>query len=275
MITLKDYIGKIYKEVNNAKVQSDIETLAIAQEYVENPMLRHFSVPNIRIKDMELTIPVAVDATQTVTREYTAREIQTVYEEAFFKVNKDFFPNQTADQLQYLDSIKPELAAKAQVYSVETASSLQTATAADAIEAAPQADTPQHADDAAAVRITEESILRDTAAQSESQSAPNNYEVATNKAAIKFAEATYGFVGAAYVEEAAFQNAMVIEIEKNLQPKSPEIEELPVIIETQRLEEINDPANLIKIKVNITDNAMEWTTDVDENGNAVQVLNYY
>ena len=52
MITLKDYIGKIYKDVTNAKVQSDIETLAIAQEYVQNPMLKHFSVPNIRVKNI-------------------------------------------------------------------------------------------------------------------------------------------------------------------------------------------------------------------------------
>lgn len=271
MITLKDYIGKIYKEVNNAKVQSDIETLAIAQEYVANPMLRHFSVPNIRIKDMELTIPVAVDATQTVTREYTEREIQNVYEAAFFKVNADLFPNQTADQVAYFESIKPELTAKAQVYSAEAAASLRTASAADSIESAPQADT--QTDTQTAFRTTEEATVR-TTQEYASESTSNNYSVATNKAAIKFAEISYAFVGDNFVQEAVFQDAMVAEIEKNLQPKSPEIEDLPVIVETQKLQEINDPSNLIKIKVNITDNAMEWTTDVDDDGNAVQVLNY-
>ena len=77
-----------------------------------------------------------------------------------------------------------------------------------------------------------------------------------------------------YVEEHVYQSALVQEIEANLQPKSPEIEELPVIVETQRLKEIDDPASLICIKVNITDDAMEWTTDVDDNGNTVQVLDY-
>ncbi|MFK7750082.1 MAG: hypothetical protein AB8B65_16945 [Kordia sp.] len=273
MITLKDYIGKIYKEVNNAKVQSDIETLAIAQEYVQNPMLKHFSVPNIRIRDMELTIPVAVDATQTITREYTQREIQNVYEAAFFKVNADLFPNQTADQVAYLESIKPELAAKAVVYAEEAAASLRSATAADSIEAAPQADT--ETDLQTAFRTTEETTpIKETQEGYASESTPTNYTVAINKAAIKFAEVSYSFVGDNFVQESVFHNAMVAEIEKNLQPKSPEIEDLPVIVETQKLQEINDPANLIKIKVNITDNAMEWTTDVDENGNAVQVLNY-
>lgn len=273
MITLKDYIGKIYKEVNNAKVQSDIETLAIAQEYVANPMLRHFSVPNIRIRDMELTIPVAVDATQTVTREYTEREIQNVYEAAFFKVNADLFPNQTADQVAYLESIKPELSAKAEVSSVEAAASLRTASAADSIESAPQADT--QTDTQTASRTTEETIIKTTATQEyASESTTNNYSVATNKAAIKFAEVSYAFVGDNFVQESVYQDAMVAEIEKNLQPRLPEIQDLPVIVETQKLQEINDPSNLIKIKVNITDNAMEWTTDIDENGNAVQVLNY-
>ena len=272
MITLKDYIGKIYKEVNNAKVQSDIETLAIAQEYVQNPMLKHFSVPNIRIRDMELTIPVAVDATQTVTREYTQREIQNVYEAAFFKVNTDLFPNQTEDQVAYLESIKPELTAKAIAYAEESVVILSSATAADSIEAAPQVDTQTNVE--TAFRTTEEATPIDSTQEYASQSTPTNYTVAVNKEAIKFAEVSYSFVGSAYVEEAVFQDAMVAEIEKNLQPKSPEIKDLPVIVETQKLQEINDPSNLIKIKVNITDNAMEWTTDVDEDGNAVQVLNY-
>ena len=66
----------------------------------------------------------------------------------------------------------------------------------------------------------------------------------------------------------------MVEIESNLQPIAPEIDTLPVIFETQRLKEINDPGSLINIKVNIMDDAMEWTTDIDADGNEVQVLNY-
>ncbi|WP_298507726.1 hypothetical protein [uncultured Kordia sp.] len=271
MITLKDYIGKIYKEVTNAKVQSDIETLAIAQEYIQNPMLKHFAVPNIRIKDMELTIPVAVDTTQTVTREYTEREIQDVYEKAFYKVMDDIYPNQTEDQAAYLQSIKPQVISKAQAQSEEAVVDLRQATAADQAVATPQTDTAATTDSASRTVQTED--VR-TTEQASAESSSNNYSVAVNKAAIKFAEVSFAFVGTAYMEEQAYRDALVPEIVANLQPKSPEIEELPVIIETQRLKEINDPASLISIKVNITDDAMEWTTDVDENGNAVQVLDY-
>ncbi len=255
MITLKDYIGKIYKEITNAKVQSDIETLAIAQEYVNNPMLKHFSVPNIRIKNVELTIPVAVDETQTTTRNYTEREIQDVYVNAFYKVNADFFPNPTEEQVAYLNSIKPELTAKAQSYSVGAATNLQTAQAASEVQ--------QPTAESTTIKTTD--ITR--------ESSSTSYADMLKNEANRFASVAYSFVGS-YAEEVTFREAMVLEIENNLQPLAPEIETLPVIFETQRLKEINDPGSLINIKVNIMDDAMEWTTDIDADGNEVQVLNY-
>jgi len=244
MITLKDYIGKIYKEVTNAKVQSDIETLAIAQEYVENPLLKHFSVPNIRIKDMELTIPVAIDTTQTVTRAYTESEIQNVYVEAFYTVNRQFFPDPKEDQLAQLESIRPEVVLKAQQQAKGDVVDLRQLSAASG-----------NATDSASP-VSEE------------------YANTLNRAAEKFADTAYAFVSEDRIKPDEFRAAMIPEIESNLQPRSPEIEELPVIVETQLLKDINDPASLINIKVNITDDAMEWTTDVDENGNAIQVLTY-
>ena len=231
MITLKDYIGKIYKEITNAKVQSDIETLAIAQEYVENPMLRHFSVPNIRIKDLELNIPVAIDTTNTVSKKYTEAEVQKVFEDAFTKVNNDLYPDQPEDQQAYYDSIQPELKSKSQQQAVGTTDKLQTAT-------------------------------------------PETYAQTLNSEAVRFAETAYGLLGEYAPDPETFQQAMVQEVESNLQPKAPEIEELPVIVETRALTEINDPTSMVNIKVNITDDAMEWTTDIDEDGNTVQVLNY-
>ena len=120
MITLKDYIGKIYKEITNAKVQSDIETLAIAEEYVNNPMLKHFSVPNIRIKNVELNIPVAVDSTQATSRDYTEREIKEVYEQAFEKVYLSFYPFKTT----FVESVKPQLAVKTEALVTDATSEL-------------------------------------------------------------------------------------------------------------------------------------------------------
>ena len=123
MITLKDYIGKIYKDVTNAKVQLDIETLAIAQEYVQNPMLKHFSVPNIRVKNMELTIPVAVDATQPTSRPYTEREVQTAFVNAFNASYLHFFPGKQDS----LDALQGDVIQTASASAASSTSELRTA----------------------------------------------------------------------------------------------------------------------------------------------------
>lgn len=62
MITLKDYVGNIYKEITKARVQADIETVEVAQEYAKHDLLKHFSVPNMRMKNVEITLPVAIDS---------------------------------------------------------------------------------------------------------------------------------------------------------------------------------------------------------------------
>ncbi|WP_430410595.1 hypothetical protein [Kordia sp.] len=259
MITLKDYIGKIYKEITNAKVQSDIETLAIAEEYVNNPMLKHFSVPNIRIKNVELTIPVAVDNTQATSRNYTEREIQDVYEQAFEKVYLSFYPFKTT----YVASVKSQLSVKSQELVSNTANDLSIANETVNQTVQPTTESSfKTTDDAQAVRAT-----------SVSESTQNNYTVVSNNAAVKFAELSYPFVSSEIPQDEFFAK-IVPEIESNLQPKPYEIDSLPVIVETQKLKEINDPASMISIKVNIMDDAMEWTTDVDADGNATPVLNY-
>lgn len=258
MITLKDYIGKIYKEITNAKVQSDIETLAIAEEYVNNPMLKHFSVPNIRIKNVELNIPVAVDSTQSTSRDYTEREIKDVYEQAFEKVYLSFYPFKTA----FVESVKPQLLVKTEALVTATASDLQAAKTEVSQPTSESTATVSTRDDSEAVKTA-----------SLAESTQNNYSVAVNKAAVKYADESYPFVSSE-IQQAEYFAKIVPEIESNLQARPYEIESLPVIVETQRLKEINDPASMINIKVNIVDDAMEWTTDVDADGNATQVLNY-
>ncbi|WP_046758982.1 hypothetical protein [Kordia jejudonensis] len=253
MITLKDYIGKIYKEVTNAKVQSDIETLAIAQEYVNNPMLKHFSVPNIRIKDMELTIPVAVDSINTSSA-YTEREVQNVYEAAFEKVYLSFYPFKTVR----LEEMKSSVTQKAAPIAATAVVELTTVSAATQ-----SPDTPTTATSSEEQLRTAETV----------KASELTYESVNTNYAKNFAEAIYGLVSSE-IEQGEFYAQLIPEIERNLQPKSFALEELPVIVETSRLKQISDPGSMISIKVNITDDAMEWTTDVDENGNTIQVLNY-
>ncbi|HMO63600.1 MAG TPA: hypothetical protein PKC39_16050 [Ferruginibacter sp.] len=60
MVALDEYLGKLVSSLSRARVLADIESAKIAQTYAENNLLKHFSIPRMRIVDVELTIPVAV-----------------------------------------------------------------------------------------------------------------------------------------------------------------------------------------------------------------------
>lgn len=64
MPKLNDYLGSIISSVSNARVMADVQTVKLAEDYAKHDLLQHFSVPRMRIADVELTIPVAIEATQ-------------------------------------------------------------------------------------------------------------------------------------------------------------------------------------------------------------------
>ena len=62
MTKLNEIIGSIISSLADAKMMSDVQTAKIAQAYSEHHLLQHFSVPRMRIDDIELTIPIAVES---------------------------------------------------------------------------------------------------------------------------------------------------------------------------------------------------------------------
>lgn len=61
MAELSDFLGSLVASMSHARVLSDIQSVKIAEEYAKNNFLQHFAVPRMRIKDVELTIPVAIE----------------------------------------------------------------------------------------------------------------------------------------------------------------------------------------------------------------------
>lgn len=72
MPKLNDYIGSLVSSITNARVMSDVQTVRVAEEYAKHDLLKHFSVPRMRIDDIEMTIPIALDEFSEKT--------ETVYE---------------------------------------------------------------------------------------------------------------------------------------------------------------------------------------------------
>lgn len=61
MATLNEYLGGIFSSITDARVMADVQTVQVAEQYAKHDLLKHFSVPRMRISDIELTIPVAIE----------------------------------------------------------------------------------------------------------------------------------------------------------------------------------------------------------------------
>lgn len=66
MPLLKDYLGSLVSGINQARAMADLESAKIAEAYVSNPLLKHFSVPRFKASNIELDIPVAIDELEEV-----------------------------------------------------------------------------------------------------------------------------------------------------------------------------------------------------------------
>lgn len=62
MPNLNEYLGSIISSITNARVMADIQSVKVAEEYAKHDLLKHFAIPRMRVGDVELTIPVALDA---------------------------------------------------------------------------------------------------------------------------------------------------------------------------------------------------------------------
>lgn len=71
MIKLNDYLGSIVASFTNAKIMSDLQTVKLAEEYAKHDYLKHFSIPRMRIDDVEMTIPIALDEIETISKPTT------------------------------------------------------------------------------------------------------------------------------------------------------------------------------------------------------------
>lgn len=65
MADLSEFLGNLVSSISESRVNSDLQSLRIAQQYASDNLLQHFAVPRMRIENVELTIPIAIDNFQT------------------------------------------------------------------------------------------------------------------------------------------------------------------------------------------------------------------
>lgn len=63
MPKLKEYLGGLVSSLAQGRVLADLQTVNIAKAYASDPLLKHFAIPRMRIEDVEITVPFALEST--------------------------------------------------------------------------------------------------------------------------------------------------------------------------------------------------------------------
>ncbi|MCX7877774.1 MAG: hypothetical protein N2510_03935, partial [Ignavibacteria bacterium] len=84
---------------------SDLQTLKIAEEYAKHPLLKNFSIPRMKIEDVEMTIPLAIDSIGRSVDLGRLKEL--VYKTIITELNLSNLKKETNDKI--LNKIEDEL----------------------------------------------------------------------------------------------------------------------------------------------------------------------
>jgi len=61
MPTLNDYLGGLIASLTDARMMADARSVQVAELYAQHDLLRHFPIPRMRIGDITLDVPLAIE----------------------------------------------------------------------------------------------------------------------------------------------------------------------------------------------------------------------
>ena len=241
MPTLKDYLGSLIKDINHARVIADVESANIAKMYAEHDILKHFSIPRMKIQDTELTIPVAID------------ELESFVEKDYKPIDNTIFYAKTYAEIKTIfkvSSFSRELSA-----SLKKSIYLQI----DSLEKTIKSG--------ANIKISLDGFCKNVSDITIETMKQDNKGRVIFKEALKYHR----------INDNQINEKLVIDLAKYLQPEiksreiTGEIENAKVTVESDKLKE-KKPESLLYIKMKITEESMEWQTMEDADGNVISKL---
>nr|WP_315031987.1 hypothetical protein [uncultured Chryseobacterium sp.] len=117
MPKLREYLGGIVSEIAEARKMTDLQTVQIAKEYAQDDLLKHFSIPRMKVGTVDLTIPFATagNSPKMIFRDFMYDEIikvaKTDYDPSDIKNDqnlKEYLVKQEPNYNDILSKIKGE-----------------------------------------------------------------------------------------------------------------------------------------------------------------------
>lgn len=246
MPKLNEYLGGLVSEIASARKMADLQTVQIAKEYAQDDLLKHFSIPRMKVSSVDLTVPFAQAG---ASAKMSFKEF--MYDEIITVAKADYDPSdETNDKIlkDYLYSLEPE-------YNKITAS-LKTG----------ERNYPYAASAYGSDTRTQTLIVPDDHPLIKE----GTFDHLT-KQILSFCGNNFGWMKT--TDESLFlksiRNRMIIEYENQI--KEPTTQNSEIIVEASQLMKI-DPKYLIYAKMTITESGMEWSKYENLNGDIVETL---
>lgn len=251
MANLQDYLGTLVASVNQARVLADIESANIAEQYAQHRLLKHFSIPRMRMQNVEFTVPVAIENVQTsAPRDYQPIDNKTFVSNAYDELTNLYqvksFDRTSSLQLrkvlyQQTDELERQLKAGENVDKALQKFSEKIAVEALQIKTPTTSTNISTATGAASISSKDKKTKNIKKTQKESYASDLNKDVIREK--------------------------MITRLQSEIRPKEIQrsIENANVIVEADRLRE-QRPENMVFIKMTVLEEGMEWHTIENEDG---------
>lgn len=243
MAKLSDFLGGLASSICEARVNSDFQSLRIANEYAKDDLLKHFSVPRMRIDKVELNIPVAVDN----FNEQSQKTIQPINKSDFLlKANQQIINCLPVDRLsiEVFNNLKATIDKNLKTVIEDSINTLEAKLKGYLIDEA----------------------LNDFS-NSIALKAYDIVEIFYKENKIRIVTGELSRLKDKFFNDlqARFKNEVVWKQEVKT------LDSVDVIVESHKLRDIN-PLNIVMIKMTISEQGMEWVNMEDKDGNIINKL---
>ena len=236
MAKLSEFLGALVSSISDARVESDIQSVRIAEEYSRDNLLQYFAIPRMRVDKVELNIPVAIDM--------LLEKNQKIYE----PIDSNRFSAKTFQLIfkslevtnlskEHLDTLGTTIA--------ENIKLLELRIRLDQIESG--------------LKEVSENIASTVVGLANAVFKENN-RISLTKPQL------FSLKKALVLElQFALKNEIILKSESKV------LESLQVIVEADKLREVK-PENIIMIKMTISEQGMEWVKMENNKGEVITKL---
>lgn len=237
MANLSEFLGNLVSSISESRVNSDLQSVKIAHQYANDNLLQHFAVPRMRIENVELTIPIAID---------------------------EFRPNQDNSELEPIDNTS---------FSSITYQLILKSISVDKLPSDISRDFKAKIGDY--IKLLEAQIN-----VNQIENSLLNYSKSITEMVMNKVDSIYKLLGKKPISKNQLElmkNDLIQNIQTKLKeevktkPSTSNSPYLSVIVESSKLREIKSE-NIIIIKMNISEQGMEWIKMENDKGEVVSKL---